>query len=432
VTTEPTAFSMRAEIEPNADGWLTCRPVRVGTTTIIIESPTEAVVRHFDALLAAMPDGDADVVARPADIYRNPGTAPAIDVRVSLAQGATPDDTPFELWIGSRRAVHSRRLWRSEDEFLVHLNRWALDLTPELLHLHTGLVERDGVGVLLVGPSGSGKSTLTAHLVRAGWTYHSDEMVAIDPAHPFEAHSYPRPISLKRGSWPIFSDLPSVPDPDRAHGDREAVHLPPAELAPVRQVSTANIGAIVFVSYGDEPTAIRPVGPAEAIEGLTADTLDLPRAREAGMQALVDLATSTHLLRLTFDDLDAAAEQLEGVLKLTPVAHHHTVAIPPSPAHTFPTEPSAIAGGSRVQRGQHVSAWSFGDSGVIYDAEQGLVARIDRTGVEVWQRLDGTSTLAEIAGDLAPDTLAEATDGVIAYVRGLSEAHLIDVAEQDS
>jgi hypothetical protein len=68
---------------------------------------------------------------------------------------------------------------------LAQRNFWCFGLLKLLrplgiYSLHAaGLVNKDGVGVLLVGPSGSGKSTLAIGLIRAGWSYLSDDAVLL-------------------------------------------------------------------------------------------------------------------------------------------------------------------------------------------------------------------------------------------------------------
>src|ERR1700730_6395482 len=124
-----------------AEGWLSCRPIRVASTMVVIESTDPAVVRRFDELLAAMPDGDGTSAERPDGELRNPGTAPVIDIRVATvgpADGNEAMGRPYELWLGKRRAVQSLRLWRSEDELLTNLNRWALDYDGDRIHVHAG------------------------------------------------------------------------------------------------------------------------------------------------------------------------------------------------------------------------------------------------------------------------------------------------------
>jgi hypothetical protein len=68
---------------------------------------------------------------------------------------------------------------------LVQANFWCFGLLKllrplGLYSLHAaGLASKDGDGVLLVGPSGSGKSTLAIGLIRAGWSYLSDDAVLL-------------------------------------------------------------------------------------------------------------------------------------------------------------------------------------------------------------------------------------------------------------
>ena len=68
---------------------------------------------------------------------------------------------------------------------LAQANFWCFGLLKLLrplgiYSLHAaGLATKDGEGVLLVGPSGSGKSTLAIGLIRAGWSYLSDDAVLL-------------------------------------------------------------------------------------------------------------------------------------------------------------------------------------------------------------------------------------------------------------
>lgn len=62
--------------------------------------------------------------------------------------------------------------------------------------VHAGVVEKDGVAIVLPGRTLGGKSTLVAELVRAGATYFSDEFAILDEeglVYPF-----PRPLQLRR------------------------------------------------------------------------------------------------------------------------------------------------------------------------------------------------------------------------------------------
>ena len=57
----------------------------------------------------------------------------------------------------------------------------------DLLLLHAGAVERDGLALLLPAMPGSGKSTLTAALSLRGWRLLSDEFGAFDPGRASSA-----------------------------------------------------------------------------------------------------------------------------------------------------------------------------------------------------------------------------------------------------
>jgi len=70
---------------------------------------------------------------------------------------------------------------------------------------HAGVVERDGVGVIIPAMSGSGKSTLSASLAYDGWRFFSDEFGMLD-TQTGDLHPYPRPMSLKNESIAVMKE----------------------------------------------------------------------------------------------------------------------------------------------------------------------------------------------------------------------------------
>jgi len=77
---------------------------------------------------------------------------------------------------------------------------------------HAGVVEKDGIGVIIPAVSGSGKSTLSAGLAYDGWRFLSDEFGMLE-ARTGELLPYPRPVSLKNESIAVLkewvgSDIP--------------------------------------------------------------------------------------------------------------------------------------------------------------------------------------------------------------------------------
>ena len=64
-----------------------------------------------------------------------------------------------------------------------------------LLTVHAAVVVRDGVGLVIPGRSGAGKTTLTVALLKLGWRYASDEVLALDWETGALA-AYPRPLGI--------------------------------------------------------------------------------------------------------------------------------------------------------------------------------------------------------------------------------------------
>ena len=95
------------------------------------------------------------------------------------------------------------------------VNRSAAEASGEHLLFHAGALDAGGTGVLLPGTSGSGKSTLTAGLARAGLGYLTDELAALD-LRSGQLLPYPKPITLKAGSFAVLPELD--PDAGRSPG----------------------------------------------------------------------------------------------------------------------------------------------------------------------------------------------------------------------
>ena len=63
--------------------------------------------------------------------------------------------------------------------------------------LHASAVVLDGAAVAFTAPSGTGKSTLAAHLVAAGASFLTDDVLALDDRNGVvEAHSGPARTSV--------------------------------------------------------------------------------------------------------------------------------------------------------------------------------------------------------------------------------------------
>ena len=178
----------------------------------------------------------------------------------------------------------------------------------DVLVVHAGVVVApDGKAVVLPAASGGGKTTLTAGLVRAGFDYLSDEMMAVDPATrrvlpvprslfvkpgTFEALGIPRPklsTAAERfldGSWPVLPD----------------------DLRPGSLGSAAAVGTIIAPTYrlGSE-TRIERVSRAAGLTYLAAQAFNLEIfGSPAGMLLLADVCREAACYRLAVGRLDEA------------------------------------------------------------------------------------------------------------------------------
>jgi hypothetical protein len=409
---------------------LRCRPVLAGAKPVLVETTEAEVLARVDALLAGLPTA-AEVAGR---VVLAPSRV-RIDLVQERREGAV--GALYSVSIDEEAAVDFGYLWACEDELLVRINEWALDSEPERLHVHAGLVERAGVGVLLVGTKGAGKSTLTAHLVRSGWIYHTDEMVGFDVDAPLVGRSFPRPLTLKSGSWPMFPDLPSIPRGARAEWSHERVHFPPGEVGDITTDFCVEVAAVIFLGRDAGPVGtLVPVGAGEAVERLLAETFDVTRLDLAGLEILVALAAGTQLFTLNVGDLDTAADLLDDLAssgrpeprrfsRLAPVkrsdapdAHDDALAsAEPGPATCI----AAAAG---------VAGWEGPDGGLLYRTSDGMLARLDRPGIEFWSRLDGTHSVSnlvqQLQGGHAPDdSVVQATVELVRELFRLGFVHVI-------
>lgn len=179
--------------------------------------------------------------------------------------------------------------------------------------LHAGCVARHGSAAAIVGESGAGKSTLVARLVREGWDYLSDEAAAIQTVDGRVA-AYPKPLTLKQGSWRLFPDLePSVPEvsPPFTAG-RWLVH--PDELRPGSVGDTSTPRWLFFLHRDAGFTArARPVRAAEALTRVLRQCLNPHAVTQQGMDTLCALTSHCEIYQLECSDSIAAQALIDQI-----------------------------------------------------------------------------------------------------------------------
>jgi hypothetical protein len=175
------------------------------------------------------------------------------------------------------------------DRLLVEVNQRAIREEPHRVKIHAGVVDRDGIGVMLPAPSNAGKSTMTASLVLRGYRYLSDEMAAIR-INDGKIDAFAKPLALEPGSWPLLGAL--APDRDATERFQERQWLVGPRRFPGGIVRETTAKTIVFLKYTpDVATRMRPISAADAVARLAAcgfkatSTLAFERLRELASDA---------------------------------------------------------------------------------------------------------------------------------------------------
>ena len=142
--------------------------------------------------------------------------------------------------------------------------------------IHTGLVARNGTGVLIGGKSGSGKSTSVLVSVMGGLDYLSEDYVGLETAADgtFVGHSVYNSVFLDSGHLERFVELA----PHRINGrppqeEKSVVML--SQVYPERLARAAAIRAIVFPLRIDDAAEARlqPMSKGAALLSLAPSSL---------------------------------------------------------------------------------------------------------------------------------------------------------------
>jgi hypothetical protein len=162
---------------------------------------------------------------------------------------------------------------------LVQANFWCFGLLKLLrplgfYSLHAaGLATRDGVGLLVVGASGSGKSTLAIGLIRAGWSYLSDDAVLLRcGSEVVEALACRRSFYIDAAQSSNYCDFSlGEEQPDSNGGQRRRVAVD--EAYPGQYVSQCLPRTVVFPRVtSQERSTLKPVDGVRALGILLAQS----------------------------------------------------------------------------------------------------------------------------------------------------------------
>lgn len=284
----------------------------VGSAKVHLQSDSPSLARQVQALYGAFPFVDngawADVhlqMSRPRGLRR--WWRPQVHLRCDGRQPFEPfpADSPFPFFEWSCNWMIGQRL-------------------NDLLLLHAGVVERDGLALVMPALPGSGKSTLTAALSLRGWRLLSDEFGACDPeSGMFRAML--KPVGLKNQSIDVIRQFapqarigPSFPKTHKG----VVAHLAPDARAVDQRHSPARPGAVVLPKWqAGAATHLEPLPPHMAFSALAFNAFNYTLLGSVGFETVVALTQKCLAWSLVYSDLDDALAALDALWPAVR-AHH--------------------------------------------------------------------------------------------------------------
>lgn len=172
--------------------------------------------------------------------------------------------------------------------------------------IHSAVVEREGLALVLPGSPGSGKSTLCAALALTDWRLLSDELTIISQVDGL-VQPAPRPISLKNKSIDIIrAYVPSAeltqPVTDTHKGS--IAYARPPRSAIEAQNCPVPIGYVVFPKYlAGAQLDFEPLTRAEALSELMENTFNVGLLGADGFTALAKAIANAKCYAVEYGDL---------------------------------------------------------------------------------------------------------------------------------
>lgn len=194
---------------------------------------------------------------------------------------------------------------------------WLLGqrLNDRLL-LHSGVVERDGLTLVMPATPGSGKSTLTSALSLRGWRLLSDEFGVFDTERGvFRAML--KPVALKNESIDVMRRFapqasfgPEFPKTRKG----TVAHLAALPDAVARCREVARPGAFILPKWVEgSPTRLEPLTEEQLFPALAFNAFNYGVLTAAGFEAVMALVRRCPAWQLVYSDLDEALAAIDAI-----------------------------------------------------------------------------------------------------------------------
>ncbi len=203
------------------------------------------------------------------------------------------------------------------EEVLPHVE-WAINWEvvrrlDSYLQLHAGVMERNGVGVVLPASPGSGKTTLCAGLLAHDWRFLSDEFALIDADGMI--HPYPKALCIKEGSFEVMDHLGlELISPRRYRKGKKGrvAYVNPRSVRADSIGQVCRLRHVVFPKYeaGAKPS-LEPVTRGAAGFELAQLSFNLRKRGAEGMGVMMAALRHASCNRLVSGHIDATCDLLD-------------------------------------------------------------------------------------------------------------------------
>jgi hypothetical protein len=230
-------------------------------------------------------------------------------------------DGLFALWLDGQCLDETATAGGLVHSLLWEVHKQAVASAREVLALHAGAVAWRGAGVVLPGTTGSGKTTLVTGLIKAGFSYLSDEAALIEPQTGW-LHPFPKSLTLRPESLRLLPELTEKLAPELAWTTRLRYHLS------ADAVRADALGGPCIVRYVITPTytpgsqvRLVPVSRAQTLVDLSRNAFNLHLFGRVGVAVLADVVRGAECFHMQVGDLESAVDAVK-----TLVAAEHRIA----------------------------------------------------------------------------------------------------------
>ncbi|MBB1076121.1 HprK-related kinase A [Rhodoferax sp. 4810] len=230
------------------------------------------------------------------------------DFRINLRQSRSRLWNPWEVefdWEGSS-PFPPLPLEHAHPLFEWGLNWCVATASGAHTVIHSAVVERNGLALVLPGSPGSGKSTLCAALALTDWRLLSDELTIVSQVDD-RVQPVPRPISLKNQSINIirqnFPSAEMTPPVVATHKGAIAYVRPPSSAVAASD-QPVPIGFIVFPKFvAGANLDFEPLTRAEALSELMENTFNVGLLGAEGFTSLARAIANAKCYAVEYGDL---------------------------------------------------------------------------------------------------------------------------------